>query len=122
MDLIAVHCLAPLLALLCISLTPPCDLFAPAMALLCTSNLDFQNGCCFMLLNAYVMFNIKSKLSNIIYISISFSYTELKESSLINFVENYNHRLALNDNTIMSNCTYFYLIIFISWIIKGYSY
>ena len=101
MDLIAVHCLASL----CISLTPPCDLFAPAMALLCTSKLDFQNGCCFMLLNTYVML-----------------YINFEESSLINIVENYNHHLALNDNfTIMSNCTYFYLIIFISWIIKGYS-
>ena len=70
MDLIAVHCLASL----CISLTPACDLFALAMALLCTSNLDFH-GCWFMLLNAYVMLNIKSKLSNIIYIYISLSYT-----------------------------------------------
>ena len=93
MDLIAVHCLASL----CISLTPPCDLFALAMALLCTSNLDFQNGCCFMLLNAYVMLNIKSKLSNIIYLCISQLYCNFAESSLINIVENYNH-LALNDN------------------------
>ena len=70
-----------------------------------------------MLLNAYVMLNIKSKLSNIIYLSV---ILQLEESSLINIVENYNHRLALNDNfTIMSNCTYFYLIIFISWIIKA---
>ena len=128
MDLIAVHCLASL----CISLTPPCDLFAPAIALLCTSNLDFQNGCCFMLLNTYVMLNIKSKLSNIIYLYISQFielyvdaqlYCNFEESSLINIVENYNHHLAFNDNfTMMSNCTYFYLIIFISWIIKGYSY
>ena len=72
------HCMAPLLALLCISLTPPCDLFAPAMALFCTSNLDFQNGCCFMLLNAYVMLNIKSKLSNIIYLYIFQLYCNLK--------------------------------------------
>ena len=106
MDLIAVHCLASLLASLCISITPPCDLFAPAMAPLCTSNLDFQNGCCFMLLNAYVMLNTKSKLSNIIYIYQL--YCNFEESSLINIVENYNHHLALNDNfTIMSNCTYF---------------
>ena len=56
------------------------------------------------------------------YLYISQLYCKFEESSLINIVENYNHRLAINDNfTIMSNCTYFYLIIFISWIIKGYS-
>ena len=50
-------------------------------------------------------------------------YCNFKESSLINIAENCNHHLALNDNfTMMLNCTYFYLIIFISWIIKGYSY
>ena len=57
-----------------------------------------------------------------IYLYKSQLYCKFEESSLINIVENYNHRLAINDNfTIMSNCTYFYLIIFISWIIKGYS-
>ena len=53
-----------------------------------------------MLLNAYVMLNIKSKLSNIrpIYLYISQLYCNFEESSLINIVENYNHHLALNDN------------------------
>ena len=61
-----------------------------------------------MLLHAYVMLNIKSKLSNIIYLYISPLYCNFEESSLINIVQNYNHRLALNDNfTIMSNCKYF---------------
>ena len=72
MDLIAVHCLAPLLALLCIALTPPCDLFAPAVALLCTSNLDFQNGCCSMLLKSHCLCNVKyKKLTVEYYMSIS---------------------------------------------------
>ena len=74
MDLIAVHCLAPLLALLCITLTPPCDLFAPAVALLCTSNLDFQNGCCFMLLKSHCLCNVKYKMLTVeYYISIYLS-------------------------------------------------
>ena len=57
------------------------------------------------------------------YIYVIQLYLSFEDSSLINFVENYNHCLTLNDKfTIMSNCTYFDLKIFISCIIKGASY
>ena len=57
---------------------------------------------------------------NFIYLYVSQLYCNLEESSLINTVKNYNNRLTFNDKfTIMSNCTYFDLIIFISWTIKG---
>ena len=51
-----------------------------------------------MLSNAYVMLNIKSKLLHIKYLYISQLYCNFEESSLINIVQNYNHRLALHDS------------------------
>ena len=94
---------------------------------------SFQNRCCFTIIPVSIKFKSHSLcsviykkttiriylilLSNIqyyVYLYVIQLYLSFEESSLINFVENYNHCLTLNDKfTIMSNCTYFDSIIFI---------